>query len=90
MRQHILHSLDRTPTWSTLQSICDRAPLNGLSFSAGCPPKKVVRTNGHDEVPARAVNLIVGRAAYETTVRLFPKDAIQYRNGTQIIARSDG
>jgi hypothetical protein len=27
---------------------------------------KVVRTNGQDEVVARAVNLIVGRAAYET------------------------
>jgi hypothetical protein len=52
-------------------------------------PFKVVRTNGHDEVLARAVNLIVARAGYETAVRLFPKDTIQYRNGAQIIARSD-
>jgi hypothetical protein len=52
-------------------------------------PFKVVRINSHDEVLARAANLIVGRAAYETALRLFPKDTIQYRNGAQIIARSD-
>jgi hypothetical protein len=34
-------------------------------------------------------NLIVCRAAYETVVRLYPKDAIQYRDGARIIARSD-
>jgi hypothetical protein len=49
-------------------------------------PFNVVRVNSHDEVLARAANLIVGRAAYETAVRLFPKDPIQYRNGAQIIA----
>lgn len=53
-------------------------------------PFKVVRINSHDEVLARAANLIVGRAAYETAIRLFPRDTIQYRNGAQIIARSDG
>lgn len=52
-------------------------------------PFKVVRTNSHDEVLARTANLIMGRAAYETAVRLFPGDVIQYRNGTQIIVRSD-
>jgi hypothetical protein len=52
-------------------------------------PFKVVRTNGHDEVLARAANLLMGRAAYETAVRLFPNDLIHYRNGAQIIARSD-
>lgn len=52
-------------------------------------PFKVVRTNSHDEILARAVNLVVGRAAYETAVRLFPRDTIQFRNGAQIIARSD-
>jgi hypothetical protein len=52
-------------------------------------PFKVVRTNSHDEVLARAANLLVGRAAYETAIRLFPRDAIQLRNGAQIIARSD-
>jgi hypothetical protein len=52
-------------------------------------PFKVVRTNGHDEVLARAANLIVGRAAYETAIRMFPNDTIHYRNGAQIVARSD-
>ncbi len=33
-------------------------------------PFKVVRTNGHDEVIARAANLIVGRAAYEAPQRV--------------------
>ncbi len=52
-------------------------------------PFKVVRTNSHDEVLARAANLLVGRAAYETARRLYPRDMIQYRNGAQIIERSD-
>jgi hypothetical protein len=50
---------------------------------------KVVRTNGQDEVVARAINLIVGRAAYETARRLFPNDRIDYRDGARVIARSD-
>lgn len=52
-------------------------------------PFKVVRTNGHDEIVARAQNLLVGRAAYETARRLYPKERVDYRNGAQIIARSD-
>jgi hypothetical protein len=52
-------------------------------------PFNVVRVQAHDEVQARADNLIAGRAAYETVVRLFPRDVIHYRNGAQIIARSD-
>jgi hypothetical protein len=42
---------------------------------------KVVRTNGHDEVMARAANLIVGRAAYETARLLYPNDRVDYRDG---------
>jgi hypothetical protein len=52
-------------------------------------PFKVVRTNGHNEVVARAANLIIGRAAYETARSLYPDDRIDYRNGARIIARSD-
>jgi hypothetical protein len=52
-------------------------------------PFRVVRVNSEDEVIARAANLIVGRAAYETAVRLYPKDTVQYRNGARIIARSE-
>jgi hypothetical protein len=43
-------------------------------------PFKVVRTNGSDEVLARAINPQIGRAAFETARRMFPKDLIEYRN----------
>jgi hypothetical protein len=52
-------------------------------------PFKVVRTNGHDEIVARANNLIVGRAAYETARRLYANERVDYRHGARIIARSD-
>ena len=52
-------------------------------------PFKVVRTNAHDEVIARAANLLVGRAAYETARRMYPKDRIDYRCGAGVIERSD-
>jgi hypothetical protein len=38
----------------------------------------------------RAINLQIGRAAFETAKREFPKDLIEYRNGAQIIDRSGG
>jgi hypothetical protein len=49
---------------------------------------KVVRTNGHDEVMARAANLIIGQAAYETARRMYPNDRVDYRDGARIIATS--
>lgn len=52
-------------------------------------PFKVVRTNSHDEVIARANSLLVGRAAYETARRLYPSDRVDYRDGARIIARSE-
>jgi hypothetical protein len=53
------------------------------------PEELPFRINGHDEIIARAANLLIGRAAYETAIRIFPGDRIDYRNGAQIIARSD-
>jgi hypothetical protein len=50
---------------------------------------KIVRTNDRDEVVARATNLIIGRATYETARRLNPNDRVDYRDGARIIARSD-
>ena len=44
-------------------------------------PFKVVRTNGSDEVLAKAINLQIGRAAFDTAKRMFPKDLIEYRLG---------
>jgi hypothetical protein len=35
----------------------------------------VVRTNGG---LARAANLLIGRAAFETAKRMYPKDLIEY------------
>jgi hypothetical protein len=52
-------------------------------------PFRVIRVNSEDEVLARATNLIIGRAAYETAVRMFPKDVIHYRDGARIIERTD-
>jgi hypothetical protein len=51
-------------------------------------PFEVVCTNGSDEVLVYANNLLIGRAAFETAKRLFPKDLIEYRNGAQVIERS--
>jgi hypothetical protein len=54
-------------------------------------PVKIVRTNGSDEVLARARSICRSdRAAFETAKRTFPKDLIEYRNGAQIIERSGG
>ena len=52
-------------------------------------PFRVIRANADDEVIARAANLIVGRAAYETAVRLYPKDLIEFREGARVIACRD-
>ena len=52
-------------------------------------PFKVVRTNGGDEVVARAANLLIGRAKFETAKRMYPRDLIEYRWGAQIIERSE-
>jgi hypothetical protein len=56
-------------------------------FAEDCP-FKVVRTNGSDEVLASAANLLIGRAAFETAKRLYPKDILEYRRGAQVLDRS--
>jgi hypothetical protein len=50
---------------------------------------KVVKINSHDEVIARAVNLLIGRAAYETARGLYPNERVDYRDGGRTIARSE-
>ncbi len=52
-------------------------------------PFKVIRTNGGDEVLARAANLLIGRAAFETAKRMDPKDVIEHRRGAQVLAKSN-
>jgi hypothetical protein len=52
-------------------------------------PFKVVRTNVHDEVLAHSINLPIGRAAYETAVRMYPRDVIEYRRGALVLASTN-
>lgn len=49
---------------------------------------KIVRVDSYDIV-ARAANLLVGWAAYETARRMFPAERVDFRDGARIIARSD-
>jgi hypothetical protein len=48
---------------------------------------KVVRTNGSDEVLARAINLVIGRAGFKTAKPLYPRDQLEYRHGAQIMSQ---
>jgi hypothetical protein len=51
-------------------------------------PFKVVRSNGTDEVLARAMNLLVARAAYREAARQYPEDFIELRQGARVIEKS--
>jgi hypothetical protein len=51
-------------------------------------PFKVVRSNGTDEVLARAMNLLVARATYREAARLYPEDLIELRQGARVIEKS--
>jgi hypothetical protein len=51
-------------------------------------PFRVVRSNGTDEVLARAVNLINARGAYREAVRMYRDELIEPRQGVRIIERS--
>jgi hypothetical protein len=49
---------------------------------------KVVRSNGTDEVLARAVDLLIARGAYRSAVRMYPEDLIELRQGAHEIEKS--
>jgi hypothetical protein len=51
-------------------------------------PFKVVRSNGTDEVLARAMNLLIARGAYREAARIYPEDLIELRQGARIIEKS--
>jgi hypothetical protein len=51
-------------------------------------PFKVVRSNGTDEVLARAVNLLVARGAYRAAVRMYPEDLIELAPSRRVIEKS--
>jgi hypothetical protein len=50
-------------------------------------PFKVVRSNGTDEVLARAMNLCA-RGAYREAARLYPDELIELRQGARVIEKS--
>jgi hypothetical protein len=52
------------------------------------PAVKVVRSNGTDEVLARAVNMLIARGAYREAARMYPEDLIELRQGARIIEKS--
>jgi hypothetical protein len=51
-------------------------------------PFTVVRSNGTDEVLARAMNLLIARGAYQVAARVYPEDLIELRHRAQVIERS--
>jgi hypothetical protein len=51
-------------------------------------PFKVVRSNGTDEVLARAMNLLLARGAYREAARIYPEDLIELRHGARVIEKS--
>jgi hypothetical protein len=73
--QQVISEFNRT---RDLLFVAERpsAPIGGPMLSERCP-LKVVRTNGGDEVLARASNLLIGRAALETAKRMYPRDLIE-------------
>jgi hypothetical protein len=52
------------------------------------PAVKVVRSNGTDEVLARAVNMLIARGAYREAARMYPEDLIELRQGARIMEKS--
>jgi hypothetical protein len=42
----------------------------------------------HDDVLARAVNLLVARGAYGAAARMYPEDLIELRQGARVMERS--
>jgi hypothetical protein len=51
-------------------------------------PFKVARSNSHDGLLARAVNLLIARAAYREAARMYPGDLIELRQGARLIEKS--
>jgi hypothetical protein len=58
-------------------------PLRGTRVQAVTRenPQPTGRVLAGDEVLARATNPLIGRAAFETAKRMYPRDLIEYRRG---------
>ena len=69
-----------------------RLPKQRFSRAARMHERLPLQSGSHhggDEVVARAANLLIGKAAFETAKRMYPRDLIEYRQGAQIIERSE-
>jgi hypothetical protein len=51
-------------------------------------PFKVVRSNGTDEVLARATNLLIARGAYQAAARMYPDELIVLRHLARVVEKS--
>jgi hypothetical protein len=51
-------------------------------------PFTVVRSHDHDQVLARAVNLLIARHAYREAARIYPDNLIELRQGAPVIEKS--
>jgi hypothetical protein len=51
-------------------------------------PFKVVRSNGTDEVLARATHLLIARGAYQAAAKMYPDELIELRQGARIVEKS--
>jgi hypothetical protein len=72
-----------------ISTTCVPGHLDERPTRHGGGPRRSRRTNGHDEVMARAANLLIGWAAYETARRLYPNERVDYHDGARIIERSE-
>jgi hypothetical protein len=51
-------------------------------------PFKVVRSNGTDEVLARAMNLMIARGAHQVAARIYSNELIELRHLARVIENS--
>ena len=52
-------------------------------------PFKIVRIDGrHDEVIARSESFVIGKAAFEKALFVYPNEHLQMRQGARIILKS--
>jgi len=51
-------------------------------------PFKVVRSNGSDELLARATNMVIAKGAYSAAAQMYPDDKIELRQGARVIEKS--
>jgi hypothetical protein len=86
----------RPPGWNARQ-----AAISAIRAGSSPPPRFTRRDTGHmrrrswatgrsNSVPAAPLNLLIGRAAFETAKRLYPKDRIEYRKGAMVLDKSGG